>query len=484
MKFFLKLFFCMVLALTVALSVTSQLIVTRTLDENISREVENQLSQYCMVKYSLQSGILIVWQNSQNMSDSDISEVAEQASALLEQGTELTVFDQTGEEIYSGGETVSWECLTDVGDTGSAVYTISEEGGAYRLTVYGPVEQSGQNLVLVLERDITEVFASAQSLREICRGVYVLVFILATLLWLGMSYVLIRPVKELERATRALAEGHLESRAEIKSQDELGDLGRSFNAMANVLEEKVELLEETAQQRETFVANFAHELKTPLTSIIGYADALLQERQLDGEQARAAAGYIMSEGMRLEAMSFKLLEMTVLKKQDFLLEDVEMESFLRDIRETLRPVAAQRGVRLEVRWEMLWCRMECDLLKTLVLNLADNGMKYGGTVLVITGQQAEERCRLTVEDNGIGIGPEELSQVTEPFYMVDKSRARKSHGAGLGLTLCREIARIHGSDLHIESSLGEGTRVWIELEMSPEPAGGLEKERGEQNAAE
>ena len=143
-----------------------------------------------------------------------------------------------------------------------------------------------------------------------------------------------------------------------------------------------------------------------------------------------------------------------------------MKDFLTDVFQTAQPLAEKRGVKLEIEAERAYCRIEMDLMKTMVLNLLDNAFKSGTDIVRITGkvsEQAEERYVIRVEDHGRGIPEEQLSRITEAFYMVDKARSRKEHGAGLGLALCQKIAELHGTSLQYESKEGKGTTVSFAL---------------------
>ena len=232
--------------------------------------------------------------------------------------------------------------------------------------------------------------------------------------------------------------------------------------MADSIEEKISQLEDAARRQESFTASFAHELKTPMTSIIGYADTIYQ-KDLSPEQVRQCAWYIMNEGMRLEALSFKLMELQSLKSRDFTLEETEISTLLRDAAETIAPNAAKRGVKLSCAFESGWVRLEYDLFKTLLLNLLDNALKSGASGVLFRGGAEEGVYHISITDNGRGIPEAELKRITEAFYMVDKSRSRKEHGAGLGLALASRIAELHKTALDYESIPGKGTRVTLLL---------------------
>lgn len=269
-----------------------------------------------------------------------------------------------------------------------------------------------------------------------------------------------------------MAEGYYEERLAISGRDEIGELAGSFNRMAEAVEEKIGELSRAAREKEDFVANFAHELKTPLTSIIGYADTIYQ-KNLSREDVRRASWNIWNEGMRLEALSFKLMELTVLGRQEFPLVEMPADELLRDVAEGLTPLMEEKGVDLRLEAQPAYVKVDYDLLKTLLINLVDNSVKAGARRIVLSGQRREEasspapegRYLIRVRDDGCGMEEEALSRITEAFYMVDKARSRKQHGAGLGLALADRIARVHGSELMFESRKGQGTEVRFLLEM-------------------
>ena len=267
-----------------------------------------------------------------------------------------------------------------------------------------------------------------------------------------------RPIREMAAATRAFAEGNFDTRMHDYGAGEIGELASAFNAMADSLQE-------TERQRREFIANISHELKTPMTSIIGYAD-LLRSQVLTPDEQMDAANYIFSEGKRLERLSLKLLELYLAEHQALSLVPVAPADLLQDLTAHLSPGLARQGIVLTTQWEPGLCLLEPDLFRSLVLNLIDNSRKAIGAqgTISISCQMTERGCRLTVQDTGRGMPPEVLSHLTEAFYRVDKSRARAQGGAGLGLALCEKIAVLHQGRITFESTLGQGTTVTVSLE--------------------
>ena len=222
------------------------------------------------------------------------------------------------------------------------------------------------------------------------------------------------------------------------------------------------------------MANFAHELKTPLTSIIGFANRIYQ-KDLSREEQKQAAWYIWNEGMRLEALSHKLMDLTVLNHKDFELQEMQADILLKELAKEEIEILKEKNVRLSCEAKAAYIDVEYDLFQSLLLNLIDNSIKAGADNLQLRGYvDGENFYVIQLEDNGSGIPENEIKRIKEAFYMVDKSRSRKLHGAGIGLSLAEKIAEIHGSSLSFESDGKSGTKVSIRLNRK----GGKTRRRG------
>lgn len=279
-----------------------------------------------------------------------------------------------------------------------------------------------------------------------------------------ISLWLTKPLDKLTKATKKLAEGELSYRADIRTGDEIGQLSESFDAMAQKLEENVEQLQDAMHRQEEFMGSFAHEMKTPMTSIIGYAD-LMRTQTLSPEEQSAAVNYIFSEGKRLESLSLKLLDIIVARNTKLELKKVCPAQLIEQTADHLRPVYTKNDIGIECSGDEGECLLEPELVKSLLINLIDNARKalgHGGLIR-ISSQLTGTGCTIRVRDNGPGIPPEAIAHLTEAFYRVDKSRSRAQGGAGLGLALCSDIARLHNGSIEFESSRETGTCVTVHL---------------------
>ena len=220
-----------------------------------------------------------------------------------------------------------------------------------------------------------------------------------------------------------------------------------------------ERLRELNDRQTRFVADLTHELKTPLTSMIGYAD-LLRSTELDAAHRRTAADAIYHESARLESLSQQLLALQNLQNDGVALQSVCVAAAVADAARSLPEVELDCDIPAEAT--VLADRvLLADLLRNLILN-AERARPRDG-VVHLGCADAGDCWRLTVRDTGCGIPPEALPHLTEPFYRVDKVRARADGGSGVGLALCAEIASAFGTKLEFESRVGEGTTVTLRL---------------------
>lgn len=326
------------------------------------------------------------------------------------------------------------------------------------LIVSGTLEVGNETLYMDMVCDISPLLESQYTQQQAYQIVFLCLIVLCALLSYCFSLILTRPLSELSKASKAISSGDLSRRAKIKSKDEIGMVAQDFNLM-------VENLENNINQQERFIGSFAHETKTPMTSIIGYAD-LIRGGTLDEEEQRDAANFIVSEGKRLENLSQKLMELLALKRENITLVPVQPASLIHGLADHLTPLYKRQNITLACECEEGTCLIEPDLFKSLLVNLLDNARKsLDGKegYIHIKSVMLSDGCRISVHDSGHGIPSDSLKHLTEAFYRVDKSRSHEQGGAGLGLALCKEIISLHNGTIRFESQMGEGTTVIAEL---------------------
>lgn len=462
MKFSYKLLLWTILIMAVAFGVSGYLFVNFVFETAMERETNQALDESNILQFAFETAALNVPTKYDLLQNAAVREIGSQ----LERGSQgsrrlLRISDEAREVLYaSEGFAQDSTLLQRIGED-NRVYQTIPVGERYYIQTGILVNALDRKLYLETMRDVTEVFQERTLGFSVYRRVTLAMLVSCSVIMFFISSWLTKPIRILTRATRRMADGDYGYRARQVSGDELGSLTVHFNRMADALEENIEKLQEEVRAREDFIAAFAHELKTPLTAIIGYAD-MLRSRRLDEEKQFMSASYIYTEGKRLEAMSLRLLDIIVTGRESLSLQPVSAASLM----EYLKGIYGGKGdYQFFFSYEEGTVYAESNLIKSVLMNLADNACKAsenGGRV-EIYGKRVEGGYAFQVTDYGIGIPREEIKKVTEPFYMVDKSRSRKKNGAGLGLALCAEILRLHNSQLQLESQPGEGTSAWFVL---------------------
>lgn len=337
-------------------------------------------------------------------------------------------------------------------------------GENYDIVILCRFSVDGVEYCLDSRHDVTQTYALQSQYLRIYQLVYGIATLVSILMGTILSAYLTAPIRQLSRSTRQIAGGNYSVRANVRAGDEIGILAAQFNHMAQELERHIASLELATQQQKDFTASFAHELKTPLTSIIGYADTL-RSRRLPEEQQFEAANFIFSEGRRLETMSHSLLRLFSLENESPKMAAFSARALAKAVEESVAYPLKQRHLVLEVNVEDRLVVGEKSLLLLLLYNLIDNARKASepGSKITLLGGKVKDGYCFAVKDRGRGIPKEAIARITEPFYMVDKSRSRAEGGAGLGLALCQKIAQLHDTELHYESTVGRGTVVSFRL---------------------
>jgi signal transduction histidine kinase len=338
-----------------------------------------------------------------------------------------------------------------------AVYTI---GGKYYIQGISSLILNEETIIIESMEDISPIFDMRENQSTLFLKITVVIGMMAAICNFFLSKWMTRSIIELENITKLVANGELEARVEKISDDEIGSLARKFNEMAETLEHNMEELKEAARRQEDFVGSFSHELKTPLTSIIGYAD-LLRTQNVDEDTKFGAANYIFHEGKRLENLSLKMLELIVERKKDLKLRKTSINQLVTEALTIMKSKISEKEIRIQVEMEKINAYVDSDLMKTVFINLLDNAIKaveINGVVKIILKRENDEII-LNVCDNGCGIAKEDVNRLTEAFYMVDKSRSRRTGGVGLGLSICRQIMELHNGRIEFESEVEKGTKV-------------------------
>lgn len=297
------------------------------------------------------------------------------------------------------------------------------------------------------------------------------ILLVAGVLFIGVALVIGKmvvtritgPLHRMEYAARQMALGNFKEKVEVKSRDEIGSLGLALNHMSTALEE-------VDQQRKDFLANVSHDLRTPLSYIKGYSEAMIEGVVSGEEQKKKYLRLIHREAGRLQRLVQDLLDLAQLEGGAYPLNcmPLPLAQLVEDTMAKYDPFLLDKNIRLSLDLDPdVIVNGDEDRLEQAITNLVDNALRHteNGGEIKITLIQQKKNCILTVSDTGEGIPPEELQRLGERFYRVDKSRTSKKGGSGLGLSIVKQIIFLHKGMLDIQSVVGQGTDMIITLPL-------------------
>ena len=465
MKFATKLFLAITAVLTIIFTAFGSWMMTSYFSKILDREMEQagqesrifynlfEIVYYSMSEYGHEFGI-------KSAVDSAVSSVERDGKKCFIWSEEQEYYGDTNRAYYQAEalEVLALE-LSEEDSYACAVRFLEDK---YYLLSVSKFQGLSEVVYLGISKDISGIYEDRQDLLNLYRFALFSLLVVGTGCIYILSFYLTKPIRNLDEVVEQIANGNLMERSDYESEDEIGTLANNLNHMADKLVEQMMEKENEAKAKERFTAAFAHELKTPLTAIIGYAD-MLNSVGMSEEECREAYYYIYRQGKRLESLSHKLLELTSMEHTPLKAVPVPTKELEENIRKTMRPVFERKNIKCRIVMEKGTLYGDRDLLLSVFYNLLDNAVKAAGEdgFILFKGMVLENGYEIKVVDNGCGIPEQDIERITEAFYMVDKSRSRKEGGAGIGMTLCQKIITLHKGILRINSRLGEGTVVQI-----------------------
>ena len=278
------------------------------------------------------------------------------------------------------------------------------------------------------------------------------------------------PLEKLRKATSDISRGDFSARADESGNDELSALAKDFNSMSDKISEQIKELEATAEQKQRMLDDLAHEMRTPLTGIHGYAEYIKNANISDDERIDAI-DYIMKEAMRLKSISEILLDTAFIRENKIEKAPVSANELLIDTKSRAEMLPGAKDVEINALDTDITVECNKTLVELLLSNLTENAIKAcrNGGKVELSAYELDSSAVICVKDSGVGMTKEQLAHITEPFYRTDKARSRKEGGTGLGLALCDTIAKAHGAELSFESRVGKGTKAMINLKKITDP---------------
>ena len=282
---------------------------------------------------------------------------------------------------------------------------------------------------------------------------------------------MLRPLGRLNESVSQIAAGEYGHMAPYKNQsiwdkDEISELSQNVNKMSQTIQQQIETLEEENEKKQQLMDKMAHELKTPLTSIYGYAE-YIKYAKASREETCEGLSYIMEESQRLAKMSEIMLSMRLYEKEEHVPEDVSLHAVATHLIKILDKKLQEKNVTVRTEFETKTAFAEEALFINLFRNLLENAIRASnaGDEIVFRAFCREGTQQFEIIDFGIGMEEAELERITEAFYRVDKARSRKDGGVGLGLSIADLIVKKLGGVMTFTSSRGKGTKATVILQL-------------------
>jgi signal transduction histidine kinase len=461
MKFWQKSFFCIIAVFLLGFDVMGYILAERSYTLNKNYALASSETEQQVIKNSLLESIS---QNEKNFTELNPANLAliisPYAKYYQSQGIYFQIY-QNDVLVYSNLPAYHKEDSFSV-LKGEHTIEIKEIENNLYCFIASYLTEPYANLQFIYIKDMQSLSDFKTQIIKSFTTISIIVSLILAVLMLVLLIGLTSPFRRLNAVATEISMGHYDKRVAIKTRDEVGDFAKSFNLMTDHIQEHIAALSRMTENRQSFIDNLAHEIRTPITAIIGYGE-LLKYANCSEAEKNIANNHIISQSKRILNMSRKLLDLAYMSNDSFEMLPIKLEDMLADVKAALNPLLQEKNINLYMSLMPLTINGDVELIKSLFINLLDNAVnasKIGSTIDIHVSREAEG-VAIKISDYGKGIDKSEIKMITEPFYRVDKSRSRSAGGAGLGLALCARICEIHNASLDIFSEVGKGTTVKI-----------------------
>ncbi|MHB8077501.1 sensor histidine kinase [Desulfosporosinus fructosivorans] len=462
MKFWQKTFLGILVVFIFAINICLYLTSNYSFSLNMKSETDRSLGEYQFITNGIYATMdSIYYREHAQPTPSSIQSLMRSYADYYKQQNVFFELKQSNQRLFTN--IPSRAKFDSSGGLTKNTYTIKvlNSDGVHFLYIVGSLGGQYNDYTLTYVRNLSELYNNHSQLTRYLISISALVEIILTLVLLLLLKRLTLPIRIMQKATHKIAGGVYDERIYIPGKDEFHELAENFNQMTSSIQEKINELDKNAQDKQRLIDNLAHELRTPLTAIRGYAEYLQSAKTTEPNRIKAA-DYIISEIDRMKNLAFKLLDLALVRNSKLDLQELIPWELLNQVKVASESKLKEKNQTLTIDSTLTKLRGDSILLQSLLLNLIDNAAKASAedsTIRLLA--YFDSFPILEVRDSGCGMDAEQASLVCEPFYRVDQARSRSSGGVGLGLSLCREIAQLHGGELRISSCPGKGTTVQI-----------------------
>lgn len=385
-------------------------------------------------------------------------------------GSTIRIINPSGRLVLETNTPINVEEVVVINDfdptvTGGSYYIIGDFFGNFEshvLTVFAPITSNYKvKGYVVIHCSMADIKESCNSLLNISYITLVILFLLSLIILIFFTEIVYIPLRKITRATEEYASGNMHYEFQVDSEDEIGYLAACLNFMASEIAR-------SGDDQKKFVANISHDFRSPLTSIRGYLEAML-DGTIPVEMHEKYLNIVLNETERLTKLTNSLLTLNNLNTKGMLLErtDFDVNQIIRNTAASFEGTCRKKTLAIEMilTGDVMYVNADMGKIQQVLYNLMDNAIKFSHHNSVIKIETSEKKNKLfvSVKDTGIGIPKEDLKLIWDRFYKSDLSRGKDKKGTGLGLSIVKEIISAHGEHINVISTQGVGSEFIFSL---------------------
>lgn len=407
-------------------------------------------------------------------SEIDLTTVKDQLDALaLFLNASIQIINPSGRIILDSEKEINVEEVVAIENfdstiTGNSYYVVDRFFDTYDkqyLSVIAPIASDYKvKGYVVIHFAMNEIDKMSNRMTGIFLLTFVILFLLSMIILIFFTEIVYVPLRKITHATEQYASGNMHYEFQVDSEDEIGYLAACLNYMASEIAR-------SEDDQKKFVANVSHDFRSPLTSIKGYLEAML-DGTIPPEMHEKYLGIVLNETERLTKLTNSLLTLNNLNTKGMLLDktDFDINNVIRNIAASFEGSCLKKKIAIEVvlTGEEMYVNADMEKIKQVIYNLLDNAIKFSHNDSVIKIETTEKKNKIfvSIKDSGIGIPKDDLKFIFDRFYKSDLSRGKDKKGTGLGLAIVKEIINSHNENINVISTEGVGTEFVFSLQMS------------------
>lgn len=465
MKLWTKIYIITLALFLVLINIGFYTVFSMTYKKDINAEKEIAKTTFEMIESSLEKSMKTMNEDNRLVKNSLSSLIQITEKYYHNQNVELMLYSDT-EIIYSKDNIKKDEKLFK---SNAVFMTRKTEKDIPVIYITKKIDEYDNNYYLCYRKPLNELYSTWENLQN----KYMLMsggcsLVLAILLFIILNS-LMKPIQELSKAVdKVKSDGYdSPSHVRVKGHDDVATLGASFNEMSDIIAENIKEIRLESEKKQQFVDNFAHELKTPLTSIYGFAEYIAKANVSD-EEKEECMQFIMDESKRMLEMAYNLMDLSEIRSKEVVKENIDIMGLKNKIESILKEKIISKNINLEFDINVSKIFANKSLIESLIANIIANAINASSVdgKIDITISKGNGMNKFMIKDYGCGMNEDELQHIFEPFYRADKSRSRKNGSSGLGLSICKQIVEAHNGRIYYWSEKGKGTIVTILLPLT------------------